>query len=368
VDYAHRARVTPNHTMTHVLNWALREVLGDGADQRGSLVTAESLRFDFSADGVSATQLQRVEELVQGVVESAAPVTTSEVPLETALGLAGARAVAGDTYPDPVRVVTVGAASIDEMLASPGDEQWRSQSVEFCGGTHIVNTAEAGAFALLEEKAIAKGVRRIVAATGDAAQDARREGESLAEAVAKLEARKAVGEAEVAELGRRLDAAVAPSTMKLECRERLGKLRKRLRKGQKGATKAAVEALRAELGQAVAAATAKGARHCVVQVEGVDAKVLQQAVQASKGSKPDVAVLVLAEGGNDGVHCVATVPESCRADGVAADAWVRAALAPLGGKGGGSPGRAQGSAGGAGGDLPAAVEAADGFWAVGSSP
>mmetsp|Transcript_136419 Transcript_136419/g.380231 ORF Transcript_136419/g.380231 Transcript_136419/m.380231 type:complete len:618 (-) Transcript_136419:167-2020(-) len=359
VDYNFRGRVAPNHTMTHVLNWALREVLGDGVEQRGSLAGADRLRFDFSADSVNTKQLQRVEELVQGVVEAAAPVTTREVPLEEARRVAGVRAVAGEAYPDPVRVVTVGATPLNEVLAAPEDQRWRSQSVEFCGGTHISNAAEASAFAVLEEKAIAKGVRRIVAATGAIAQEARSEGQRVAQRVAELEeAKKSLDEAEITNLSKDLDAALMSAVLKSQCRDRLDALRKKLKKKQKGATKAVVDMVKTKLSEAVAIAVEQGAGHCVVQVEDVDAKALQQAMQGSAG----IAVLALATTADGAVNCVATVPEDCRADGATASGWVSAALAPLEGRGGGSDSRAQGSARGAAEGISTAAEAARKYW------
>jgi len=339
VDYAHRSKVAPNHTMTHTLNWALREVLGEGVDQRGSLVTAERLRFDFSSDAVTTAQLQRVEDLVQGIVEAGLPVTAQEVSLAEARGIAGLRAMAGESYPDPVRVVTIGAGTMGEILAAPGDARWLSQSVEFCGGTHISDSAEAGAFAVLEERAIAKGIRRIVAATGAVAEAARSEGARLSGRLAELEAQASPVEAEVAEFGRTLDAAETSAALKAGCRERLEDLRKRLKKKQKGASKEAVAAARVAIQEAVAAATAEGAGHCIVLLEGLDAKALNQAVPDA-----EVAVLALARNSGGAVYCVATLPASHQAEGFKAGAWVQTTLAALGGRGGGKPGRAQGSA------------------------
>eukprot|EP00434_Breviolum_minutum_P013334 symbB.v1.2.011750.t3/scaffold750.1/size323489/2 len=172
VDYEHRSKVAPNHTMTHVLNWALREVLGEGLDQRGSLVTAERLRFDFAyeaSSGVAVEDLAKVESLVQKTVDAGLTVTSKEVALADAQvgammfafirhgcrggaeAISGLRSMAGEAYPDPVRVVTVGSP-IEEVLADPSSQKWASQSVEFCGGTHISTTSEAKHFVLLEEK------------------------------------------------------------------------------------------------------------------------------------------------------------------------------------------------------------------------
>ncbi|KAL7551193.1 hypothetical protein ACHAWF_014391 [Thalassiosira exigua] len=162
VDYDRRRDVAPNHSMTHVLNAALRAVLGEGCDQRGSQCNDEKLRFDFShKKAMTASQLSETEEYVRDVIDKAMPVTARVVPLDEAKAIPGVRAMFGEVYPDPVRVVEV-------------DEDC---SVEFCGGTHVANTAEAGAFVLTEETAVAKGVRRITALTRDAAKRAMEEGE-----------------------------------------------------------------------------------------------------------------------------------------------------------------------------------------------
>ena len=157
VDYARRRDVAPNHSMTHVLNAALREVLGEGCDQRGSQCNDEKLRFDFShKSAMSTAQLRDTEEYVRDTITKSLPVTADVMALDDAKAIPGVRAMFGEVYPDPVRVVKVG----DDC------------SVEFCGGTHISNTAEAEAFVLTEETAVAKGIRRITALTRDAAKKA----------------------------------------------------------------------------------------------------------------------------------------------------------------------------------------------------
>ena len=161
VDYARRRDVAPNHSMTHVLNAALREVLGEGCDQRGSQCNDEKLRFDFShKKAMSAAQLKDTEVYVRDTIEKSIPVTAEVMALDDAKAIPGVRAMFGEVYPDPVRVVKVG----DDC------------SVEFCGGTHIANTAEAEAFVLTEETAVAKGIRRITALTRGAAKKAMEEG------------------------------------------------------------------------------------------------------------------------------------------------------------------------------------------------
>lgn len=147
--------------MTHVLNAALRQVLGEGCDQRGSQCNDEKLRFDFShKSAMTADQLRDTEIYVRNTIEKNLPVTAKVMSLADAKAIPGVRAMFGEVYPDPVRVVTV------------GDDT----SVEFCGGTHISNTAEAEAFVLIEETAVAKGIRRITALTRAAAVKAMEEG------------------------------------------------------------------------------------------------------------------------------------------------------------------------------------------------
>lgn len=109
VDYKRRRQVAPNHTMTHVLNYALRKILGDDVNQKGSLVSDEKFRFDFSFNrAVNSEELSKMESIVNEVIKAELEVSTEVVPLKDALAVNGLRAVFGETYPDPVRVVSVG--------------------------------------------------------------------------------------------------------------------------------------------------------------------------------------------------------------------------------------------------------------------
>ena len=118
---------------------------------------------------------------VQASIQDKLPIYTAVVPLERAQGIPGLRAVFGERYPDPVRVIAVGNATVEKLLEAAEDGQELDPSVELCGGTHLRtnNTAEAEAFALVQEEAVAKGIRRIVALTGAAAKDAIAEGAAL---------------------------------------------------------------------------------------------------------------------------------------------------------------------------------------------
>uniref|UniRef100_A0A0D3BME8 Alanine--tRNA ligase n=1 Tax=Brassica oleracea var. oleracea TaxID=109376 RepID=A0A0D3BME8_BRAOL len=169
VDYERRKHIAPNHTCTHMLNFALKGVLGDHIDQKGSIVLPEKLRLDFShGKPVDPEDLRKIESIVNKQIKES------------------------KVYPDPVRVVSIGR-QVEDLLADPKNDEWSSLSSEFCGGTHITNTREAKAFTLLSEEGIAKGIRRVTAVTTECAFDALNEASSLEKEVE--DASKAEGHA-----------------------------------------------------------------------------------------------------------------------------------------------------------------------------
>eukprot|EP00879_Flechtneria_rotunda_P019885 GHRR01020901.1.p1 GENE.GHRR01020901.1~~GHRR01020901.1.p1 ORF type:complete len:887 (+),score=336.05 GHRR01020901.1:277-2937(+) len=268
VDYSRRGKIVPNHTFTHVLNWALREVLGGHVDQKGSIVLPDKLRFDFSNNGpVDAGQLTRVEALCKDWVSSGRPVSSKEVPLNQAKNIKGLRAVFGEVYPDPVRVVAIGKL-IGDLLLSPKADDNMASSVEFCGGTHLKNTAEARAFALLSEEGIAKGVRRIVAVTADDAAAAIAEGEAFMQHV---EAAAALPDAELDKaltpLKAAVDTAVIPAPAKAAIRDQLAALTKRCTEAAKAAAAANKGAATVAALAAADAAVAEGKGYLVLQLQ-----------------------------------------------------------------------------------------------------
>ncbi|MGF3067370.1 alanine--tRNA ligase [Facklamia sp. P12950] len=162
VDRQARMRTNQNHTATHLLHKALKEVLGDHANQKGSYVGPDRLRFDFSHFGkMSAEELKQVESYVNFMVENAINVDISEMPIDEAKAM-GAMALFGEKYGSIVRVVNVG-----------------NESIELCGGTHVNNTNEIGTFKLMAESGIGAGLRRIEALTGQAAIANYQKNESL---------------------------------------------------------------------------------------------------------------------------------------------------------------------------------------------
>ncbi|OAA46852.1 alanyl-tRNA synthetase [Metarhizium rileyi] len=174
-DELRRSPIRNNHTGTHVLNHSLREVLGDDINQKGSLVDHEKLRFDFSHKSqVKIEELRKIEALSNEYIRRGSRIFSKDVDLDLARQIEGVRAVFGETYPNPVRVVSIGM-DIDTMLQDPKKQEWRQYSVEFCGGTHVEQTGLIKDLVLVEESGIAKGIRRIIAYTGEAAHQVQRE-------------------------------------------------------------------------------------------------------------------------------------------------------------------------------------------------
>ena len=163
VDHARRAGIRANHSATHLLHEALRQVLGDHVAQKGSLVAPDRLRFDFShPKPVGDDEVERVADIANAVLLQNEPVVTKLMGVEEAIN-SGARALFGEKYGDEVRVVSMGRA--------PGGEGAnRTFSVELCGGTHAGRTGDIGVIAVVSEGAVAAGVRRLEAMTGDAAR------------------------------------------------------------------------------------------------------------------------------------------------------------------------------------------------------
>jgi alanyl-tRNA synthetase len=162
VDHARRGAIRQNHSATHLLHEALRQVLGDHVAQKGSLVAPDRLRFDFShPKPMSPDEIERVEDIANDMVLQNRPVTTRLMAVDDAIA-SGARALFGEKYGDEVRVVATGESGGNTM-------GW---SVELCGGTHVRRTGDIGVISLVGEAGVAAGVRRIEALTGKAARKA----------------------------------------------------------------------------------------------------------------------------------------------------------------------------------------------------
>jgi alanyl-tRNA synthetase len=173
VDHARRSDIRRNHSATHLLHEALRQVLGDHVAQKGSLVAPERLRFDFShPKPMSAEEIERVEDIANDIVLQNAEVTTRLMAVDDAI-TSGARALFGEKYGDEVRVVAMGEGG--------NAMGW---SVELCGGTHVRRTGDIGIVSVTGESAVGAGVRRIEALTGRAARKAANHTGQIAKAAA----------------------------------------------------------------------------------------------------------------------------------------------------------------------------------------
>ncbi|KAL8774848.1 MAG: hypothetical protein Q9209_000787 [Squamulea sp. 1 TL-2023] len=341
-DELRRWPIRNNHTGTHILNYALREVLGDGIDQRGSLVAAEKLRFDFSHKApVSDAELERIEDECTRYIRQNSPVYAKDVALETARQIQGVRAVFGETYPDPVRVVSVGV-EVEELLRDPGNEEWRKVSVEFCGGTHVATTGDIKELVILEESGIAKGIRRIIAVTGKDAHEVQRIADFFGERLHRLENMVHGGEKEAEvkavqqELGRLSISAITK-----------GKFRDRLAKVVKGQVDEQKAVQKREMKMATDVVmqffdNKKEEKVFVGRLPGVGAnsKAVGEALNSVKAKMNGKVVYVFAMEGEEGkeggkvVHgCY--VSEEASKQGASATDWANTVSKVVGGKAGG---------------------------------
>ena len=356
VDYQRRAPIAANHTMTHVLNYALKKVLIQDAqstsatstltdiDQKGSYQDETKSRFDFSWNAaLTSDQLQAVEQVCVERIEGAFPVESYVAPLAEAEKVSSLRAVFGEKYPDPVRVVAVAHHSITDMLANPQDSQWYNYSVEFCGGTHLTNTKEAQAFCLLSEEGIAKGIRRIVFVTQDDAKRAIAEANAFE---AKLkEASSLEGEAldgKVKTLSQELSTLSISAARKAQFRDGMEELTRKViayKKQRMAAMSEEVVAKAVEL-----AATTEGDKVVLRSDFGVDGKVGKQIMTGFCKKVKDKALFLVSAGDKDidgnKFLVVAGAPKAV-SKSVDCKAWATAATVGTDGKGGGKPEMAQ---------------------------
>jgi alanyl-tRNA synthetase len=300
-----RADTMRNHTATHLLNWALRRVLGEPIDQKGSLVDPDKTRFDFTHDKpLSAEAVAEIERLVNEKIYADLPVTPVTMPLAEAKKIPGVRAVFGEKYPDPVRVLLIGADRPQEATADC--------SVEFCGGTHLHHTGEAGPFKIVSQEAVGKGVRRVTAVTGR-------------EAVAVVQ---------------RLSSAVEGLCGRLNCKpeellgrvealqEEVKKLQGQLKKGAAGDLAGAGDRLLSE------AADVGGAKVIVGEMPAAPEEQIGQQVDRLRQKAGSAAVLIgWVEDGK--VRLLAAVTEDLTKKGLEAGKLVGEVAKVVGGRGGG---------------------------------
>ena len=306
VDGARRTALRANHSATHLLHEALREVLGPHVAQKGSLVAADRLRFDFShPKPMLGDEIERIETLANEIVLQNAPVSTRLMAVDDAIA-EGAMALFGEKYGDEVRVVSMGRAL-------HGDKAGKTYSLELCGGTHVRQTGDIGLVRVVQEGAVAAGVRRLEALTGEAARRHLDEQDRRVRAMAsmmKVAPADALGRLEqLIEERRRLERDLADARRKLA-----------LGGGSAGAQ---------DNGE-----TVNGVGFLGKVVSGVAPKDLKSLADAAK-KQLGTGVVVFVGTGEDGkASVVVGVTDDLTARLSAVD-FVRAAAAALGGQGGG---------------------------------
>lgn len=313
VDAEKRALSARNHSATHLLQKALRTVLGTHVEQAGSSVNEDRLRFDFSHfSAMTAEELQKVEEIVNEQIVAGLPVKVENMPIEEARKT-GAQALFGEKYGDVVRVVNMG-----------------DYSIEFCGGTHVKNTNEIMAFKILSESGVAAGVRRIEALTSkgliryydnlekklnEAAKVLKATPDNLAEKIAHLTAENKALHSEVESLKSKL------------AQDAMGDVIDQVQE-------------------------IKGVKLLAAEVDGVDMNGLRDLGDQLK-EKLGEGVVVLASGNDGKVSLMVTATDAAMKQGAHAGNLVKAIAGLVGGGGGGRPNMAQ-----AGGKNPAGIQEA----------
>ena len=303
IDASLRTRIKANHSATHLMHEALRQVLGEHVQQKGSLVDADKLRFDFShTEAMTAEELAQVAKIVNDQVRGNAEVLTQEMDMESAIA-AGATALFGEKYGDEVRVLTMGTDRF---------------SVELCGGTHVTRTGDIGVFRIQSEAGVASGVRRIEAVTGAGA---------LADIAATDQAL-----AEVCDVVKASPASAA---------EKVSNLRKEVRELEKQITQLKQKlATGAGSDLTADAVTVGDIKVLGTVVDGADASTLRDTLDHCK-NKLGSGVVLLAAVDGDKISLVAGVTKDLT-DKVRAGDVMKEFAGRVGGKGGGRPDMAQG--------------------------
>jgi len=349
VDRVRRAKIMCNHTTTHVMNRALRDLVNPDTMQKGSLVDDQKLRFDFSHKAaLTQDELNNVEQQVNADIAADLPVYATEAAQEDALKIHGLRAVFGEKYPPRVRVVSIGAP-VEDLLAAPGHPDWSNISIEFCGGTHLNKTGDAEGFVILSEEAVAKGVRRITALTGAAAHQAEANAQGL---LNRLEAIKSAGdEASLADNLAKLTAQIGDTTLPAIAR---AQLRDGIASLQEIAKKIEKQKSKDSAGRVVETARQLAEQLSgdviVSAIEGADANALRTAMDVIRKKHPESAILLAGSAGDDKVALMATVAKPLIGKGLKAGDWIKQTAKIVGGGGGGRPDMAQ-----AGGKEPAKI-------------
>jgi alanyl-tRNA synthetase len=331
VDVDRRKLIQGHHTVTHLLHWALHEIVSRDAAQKGSYVGPDKLTFDFSSAALTPQQKRDVERVVNEKIAEDAPVSWTEIPYAEARQRKEIQQFFGEKYGDKVRVLQIGGEP----------RKLNGYSMELCGGTHVRSTSEIGPFRIVREEAIAAGIRRIEAVAGQAARNwaiheaARQQErfEMLKQKKSDIAALPAFDDrSETAKMLKAIDARAA----------HLEKLEADVREWEKKGAKASEAQLRtraAEIAKELATTHAEKG-NVVAEVKNADAKLLQA---VSDALKTRIKGPIFLAGAADGrVALLAVVPKELSSK-FQANKLIREIAPIVGGKGGGRPETAQGS-------------------------
>jgi alanyl-tRNA synthetase len=331
VDADRRKLIQGHHTVTHLLHWALHEVVSRDASQKGSYVGPDKLTFDFSSAPLTKQQVRDVEKLVNQKIAENAPVSWTEIRYTEAKQRKDIIQFFGEKYGDTVRVLQIGGTP----------RALNGYSMELCGGTHVRSTSEIGPFRIIKEEAIAAGIRRIEAVAGDAARDWAQHEAARQQERFEVMARKKPdvmampafeNDANTTELLQQIDARAA----------HLEKIDLEVRDWEKRTAKTAEAELRSRAIQIAnqLATSHSEQKFCVAEVQNGDGKLLQAVADTlkSKFSGP----IFLVGGTNESVALLVSVPKAMTSMFQANKLMQQ--IAPIvGGKGGGRPENAQGA-------------------------
>ena len=300
-----RLSIAKNHTATHLLQAALRKVLGEHVQQQGSLVAEDRLRFDFTHfKALTKEELDRTEELVNHYIKENLTVEIREMGIEEAKK-SGALAFFGEKYEQRVRVVSAG-----------------SLSRELCGGTHLKNTARAGLFKIISESSIASGIRRIEAVTGDAAYKLVKEQEALLASVADT-------------------LKCRPDEILIRCQKlasELDGLNKRL-------SSLLAQKIEGSIDEIIdKAQDVKGAKLVIEQSEGTSVDILKETAEIIKKRLKENFVIFLVQAGTDKINMMLLVSDGLVKKGMNAGKLISDIAKTIGGSGGGRPNMASAGA------------------------
>jgi alanyl-tRNA synthetase len=331
VDADRRRAIQGHHTVTHLLHWALHEVVSRDASQKGSYVGPDKLTFDFSSAPLTKQQVRDVEKLVNEKIAENAPVSWTEVPYSEAKKRTDIIQFFGEKYGDRVRVLQIGGTP----------RALNGYSMELCGGTHVRSTGEIGPFRILKEEAIAAGIRRIEAVAGDAARSWTKHAVARQQEKFEALARK---KSDIAPLPAfKNDATTTEMLQQIDARAaHLEKIELAVRDWEKQSAKNAEAELRSRAAQIAneLIQSHAGEKFYVAEVKDGDGKLLQAVADTLK-SRFNGPIFLLGTM-NGLVALVASVPKEMTSK-FQANKLIQQIAPVVGGKGGGRPENAQGA-------------------------